>query len=644
MKQSCRLRVFHTLPKLGSVSELGREQSQKQQEEEQERQSLVPDLPVYLKPSSSKRRKASFCFSRMSEDNPEYAFKAPALGTAAPLFSITSSSCEYYALRLPLLKAGFKRLPTGVNINIPSNVLWGRSISQNITKDISSYPLSSSALGVTSLSPALSSSLPQKPDSGIQHLNVPRLVCPYQRFNHFPQSHANLGCKWGLTRRLRGALDLHKAAGEKQLLYNFIPRTWAFPDEKETLMKALAEAPPTQRFIWKPARGSCGRGIFTCMGGLKNSMKWKSIATTIENRLLGENSLLNLGSRKYVVQDYIEDPLLIDGRKIDLRLYVAVTSYDPLVVYLHEEGLVRLAVHEYDSGQVLNFDPFRDLTNYSVGKRWNARSKQLREQEEVNSTIDLNPVQQQHQHQECHQQEEEEKLELKKSLKELWEHIDNMYPLPLHIIPSTTLANAPPYRRMSEKVWDDIASVIVKTLLAVKNPLTNALNHSSFPGSFFELYGFDMMLDAKLKPWLVEVNTLPSLASTSPLDYRVKTNIIADLLNLAMIEPFERPVECFDGLGEKARQSSICDPLNAEAAEVVNRWNEDVNSMRAPVEDHEAREELSLRLQDELTYSRGFCRIFPPLSTPHESSLMNEINFLSRNMSLSKADIWALEA
>jgi len=42
-----------------------------------------------------------------------------------------------------------------------------------------------------------------------------------------------------------------------------------------------------------------------------------------------------------MVCKYISNPLLIDGFKFDVRVYVAVTSYDPLLIYMYEEGLTR---------------------------------------------------------------------------------------------------------------------------------------------------------------------------------------------------------------------------------------------------------------------------------------------------------------
>lgn len=50
----------------------------------------------------------------------------------------------------------------------------------------------------------------------------------------------------------------------------------------------------------------------------------------------------------YVVQHYITNPLLINELKFDMRIYVAVTSINPLRIYIYEDGLARFATFQYN--------------------------------------------------------------------------------------------------------------------------------------------------------------------------------------------------------------------------------------------------------------------------------------------------------
>lgn len=69
-----------------------------------------------------------------------------------------------------------------------------------------------------------------------------------------------------------------------------------------------------------------------------------------------------------VISRYIEDPLLINGLKFDLRIYVLVTSFDPLKIYIYNEGLVRFASEVYSAASVKS-NVFAHLTNYSINKK-----------------------------------------------------------------------------------------------------------------------------------------------------------------------------------------------------------------------------------------------------------------------------------
>ncbi|CAD7956592.1 unnamed protein product [Amoebophrya sp. A25] len=70
-----------------------------------------------------------------------------------------------------------------------------------------------------------------------------------------------------------------------------------------------------------------------------------------------------------VVQKYISHPMLLDGLKFDLRMYLLVTHIDPLECYLFKDGLVRLSTQEYEKPTEENAKMITmHLTNYAVNK------------------------------------------------------------------------------------------------------------------------------------------------------------------------------------------------------------------------------------------------------------------------------------
>lgn len=93
------------------------------------------------------------------------------------------------------------------------------------------------------------------------------------------------------------------------------------------------------------------------------------------------------------------------------------------------------------------------------------------------------------------------------------------------------------YHAVKERIKD----VIIKTLISVEPHIVNTMHRcTKHKNVCFEIYGFDILLDNKLKPWLLEVNISPSLSSSSPLDKKIKTALICDSLNLVGVQPYDR--------------------------------------------------------------------------------------------------------
>ncbi|XP_037756646.1 tubulin polyglutamylase TTLL5 isoform X8 [Chelonia mydas] len=165
-----------------------------------------------------------------------------------------------------------------------------------------------------------------------------RTLSDIQKVNHFPRSYE-------LTRKDR----LYKNVNRMQYTHGFktfhiLPQTFILPAEYQEFCSSYSK--DRGPWIVKPVASSRGRGVY-----LINN----------PNQISLEENIL--------VSRYINNPLLIDDFKFDVRLYVLVTSYDPLVVYLYEEGLARFATVRYDQGTKNIKNQFMHLTNYSVNKK-----------------------------------------------------------------------------------------------------------------------------------------------------------------------------------------------------------------------------------------------------------------------------------
>ena len=91
------------------------------------------------------------------------------------------------------------------------------------------------------------------------------------------------------------------------------------PDEAYELEEYM-RVNPSQTMIVKPSRGRGGEGIFLIK-------KFCDLGRAVG----GEN----------LVQQYLESPLLLAGKKFDFRIYALITGHHPMKAYICNEGLAR---------------------------------------------------------------------------------------------------------------------------------------------------------------------------------------------------------------------------------------------------------------------------------------------------------------
>jgi tubulin polyglutamylase TTLL1 len=298
---------------------------------------------------------------------------------------------------------------------------------------------------------------------------------PWQLVNHFP-NHYELTRKDLMAKHIQrycrpaaprsggspvAAADRLSNNGEP--LTAFVPATFALPSDHSLFVEATRRT-PSAKWIVKPANRSQGRGIFIVSRATQ-------LAPWLRERPTGGSA----GIPAHVVSLYVDRPLLIGGKKFDLRIYVLVTSFAPLRALRHRLGFARFCTVPYAPFADQGDDLMGHLTNVALQKHGDQYNTQHGGKWPIENLM----------------------LRLRAS----------------HGTAAVAALEA------------DIAFVIVQSLLAAK-PAMLSDRHC------FELYGYDLLLDEQLRPWLIEVNASPSLTPTTTADGLMKASVLGDLLDV----------------------------------------------------------------------------------------------------------------
>lgn len=179
----------------------------------------------------------------------------------------------------------------------------------------------------------------------------------------------------------------------------------------------------------------------------------------------------------FVVSKYIDNPLLIGSKKFDLRLYVLVTNYKPLKVWKSAKAFARFCTEPYDKDDCDEDNMFAHLTNVSY---------QLKS-DKYNSVHGG-----------------------KWSYSNFLLYIEMNYG-----------------RKKFLKMVEEIDYLIITSLKSVQSVMFNDKH-------CFEMYGYDILIDSNLKPWLIEINASPSLTDTTIEDRLLKKSVLNDVFNIVM--------------------------------------------------------------------------------------------------------------
>ena len=240
-------------------------------------------------------------------------------------------------------------------------------------------------------------------------------------------------------------------------LFDIMPQTFILAKEYMSFIEEfhrIGKDNPLNLWIVKPIGKSRGKGIF--------------VIDDISDVPLADT---------FLVQKYLTNPLLLEGYKFDLRIYVLVTSVNPLEMFLYKDGFARVSNEKFN---LFTKNNKIHLTNAAIQNRTALKSSNF-EKAYGGSKISLDI--------------------LKYKLNKLY-NID-----------------------FNKQIWPQVKSIALKALIACQYDIP-------YSPACFELFGFDIIIDDKLRCWLLEINSSPSLERSNALDDQVKLPLVDDILNI----------------------------------------------------------------------------------------------------------------